>query len=168
MCIHYILLWRYYFCKNKLIFKILHVWFLCWFKKLIFFVSKTKKINNIKIPQKRNIEKCLYKITNVYILCEHCGFSDKGTGYIQYWKKKKQGKNERFFNFFHKFWLNFSGLNTHRKWLFTLIIVVKVPLLVANSHNFQKRKFSEIPKDKKVLWIFSSLIWYPNLQLVFC
>ena len=36
------------------------------------------------------------------------------------------------------------------KRLFSLIIVVKVPLVVVNSrHTFLKRKFSEIPKKKK-------------------
>ena len=41
---------------------------------------------------------------------------------------------------------NFSGLTTHRKKLFSLIIEVKVPSVKAEYHNFLKVKFSEIPK----------------------
>ena len=50
------------------------------------------------------------------------------------------------------------ALDTHRKWLFSLIIVVKVPLVIAKNHKFLNRKFSKIPKNEKFLRMFFSLI----------
>ena len=42
------------------------------------------------------------------------------------------------------------------------------PTVAAKSHNFQERKFSETPNNRKLLRIFFSFIWYPNLWLVLC
>ena len=67
-------------------------------------------------------------------------------------------------NIYHKF----QCLDTHRKWLFSLIIVFKILLDGIKSYNFLERKFSEILKYWKFLKVFFSLIWYPNLGLVLC
>ena len=69
----------------------------------------------------------------------------------QYWEKKKR-KNKKPFLIIAT---NFNGLDTHRKCLFSLIIVVKVLLVVVKSHNFLKRKISEIPK----IWKFLRNFW---------
>ena len=87
---------------------------------------------------------------------------------IQYWTKKTDSKKLNNLLLLPQILMKFQGLDMHRKWLFSLIIVVKVPLVVAKSLNFLKGKFSELPKNWKFLWIFFTLILYPNLWLVFC
>ena len=47
-------------------------------------------------------------------------------------------KIEPFF-FFLLFEWNLNDLDTYRKWLFSLIIIVKVPLVIAKSHYFLKK-----------------------------
>ena len=69
-------------------------------------------------------------------------------------RQKTKRKNWIIFHYCHKFRWNFNGLDTHRKWLFSLIIVDKVSWVREKSHHFLKRKFSEIPKGGKVLGIF--------------
>ena len=55
--------------------------------------------------------------------------------------EQKQFKNWSNFDHCHKFWSNFNSWDTHRKWLFSLIVIVKLPLIVIKGHNFLKRKF---------------------------
>ena len=50
--------------------------------------------------------------------------------------KKRQWKTEPFFIIAKNFNEISTALDTHRKWLFSLIIIVKVPLVVAKSHIF--------------------------------
>ena len=44
---------------------------------------------------------------------------------------------------------NFNGLDPHRKWLFSLLTDVKVPLVIVISHNFFKKKILRKHKKKK-------------------
>ena len=73
---------------------------------------------------------------------------------------------ELFFYHCQKFSWNFNGLETHRKSLFSLIIVVKISLLVAKS-QFSKRKIFQKYQKIENFWEISFLLLrYPNLQLV--
>ena len=75
-------------------------------------------------------------------------------------QKTNEKKTEWFFLFIIA--TNFnetSNLDTHRKWLFSLVIV-KIPLLVTKSHVFLKRKFSKIPRNRKFLRIFFFFLNY--------
>ena len=77
-------------------------------------------------------------------------------------KRKKTEKIETFL----KPQILMKPRDIHRKWLFSLFIVVKVSLVVRKSHDFWKnsQKYQNIGN---FLGFFSS-IWYPNLWLVLC
>ena len=64
--------------------------------------------------------------------------------------KQTVKKNLIIFCYWHEFYWNFNSLDIRRKWLFSLITVVKVSLVVAKSHNFLKTKFSEIQKNSEI------------------
>ena len=68
-------------------------------------------------------------------------------------------KTEPFY-YCHKFQWNFTGLDTHREWLFSFIIVM-VSLK-------KKKKKKKKKKNQEFLRIFFTVIWYPNLGLVLC
>ena len=55
-------------------------------------------------------------------------------------------------------------LQSYRKWLFFLIIVAKVPLVVAKSNYFLKRKFSEMTKKNGNFLEFS----FPWFDISIC
>ena len=78
--------------------------------------------------------------------------------------KKKKKKTELYLIIATFLW-NFNDLDIHRKWLFFLIIVVKVLLVVAKCHYFLKRKFSEITKNRKFLSIFFLEYYTLSIQL---
>ena len=73
-------------------------------------------------------------------------------------KNKQTMKKLNQFYYCHKLLSNFDGLNTQRKWLFSLITVIKVPLVVMKSHNIIKSKFSGKTKIRTFFRIFFSLI----------
>ena len=57
-------------------------------------------------------------------------------GFMKYSIREKiqTVKKMNYFYYWHNFEWNFNGLDTHRKWLFSFIIV----LLLGKSQNFQK------------------------------
>ena len=44
-------------------------------------------------------------------------------------------KRKKLSRYCYKFLCNFNDFETHSKWLFSLIIVVKVPLITAKNHH---------------------------------
>ena len=105
------------------------------------------------------------------VAVQHVTFNTTGTSPKQYWKKNNSEKNQTTFYYCFKFLWNFNDLDIYRKWLFSLIFVVKILLSVTNY--FLNRKFSEMKKELYFLFIifysyFFSLILYPNLGWVLC
>ena len=62
--------------------------------------------------------------------------------------------------------MNFNGLDTHRKWLFSLIIVVKDPLVEEKIIIFKKENSQKYQNKRKFLRIFFFLDLISKLELV--